>query len=76
MSDGLPVICKSVYARFIGYMRHMELPWKLISKNSIVKLDEEGYPSMFYYRDNQGYYFMESKAAALKELVGNLNEKE
>lgn len=44
-------------------------------QNSIVKLDEEGYPSMFYYRDNQGYYFMESKAAALKELVGNLNEK-
>lgn len=44
-------------------------------QNSIVKLDEDGYPSMFYYRDNQGYYFMESKAAALKELVGNLNEK-
>jgi siderophore synthetase component len=44
-------------------------------QNSIVKLDEYGYPFTFYYRDNQGYYFMESKAAALKELVGNLNEK-
>lgn len=44
-------------------------------QNSIVKLDEYGYPSLFYYRDNQGYYFMESKAEALKELVRNLNEK-
>ncbi|MEJ9210838.1 IucA/IucC family siderophore biosynthesis protein [Bacillus smithii] len=44
-------------------------------QNSIVKLDEEGYPSTFYYRDNQGYYFMRSKAEALKELVGTLNEK-
>lgn len=44
-------------------------------QNSIVKLDEEGYPSSFYYRDNQGYYFMRSKAGALKELVGTLNEK-
>ncbi|ASN05762.1 IucA/IucC family protein [Virgibacillus necropolis] len=44
-------------------------------QNSIIKLDEQGYPSIFYYRDNQGYYFMESKASALKQLVPTLNEK-
>ncbi|OMP68749.1 IucA/IucC family protein [Domibacillus epiphyticus] len=44
-------------------------------QNSIIQLDERGYPAVFYYRDNQGYYFMESKAKALKRLVPSLNEK-
>jgi siderophore synthetase component len=44
-------------------------------QNSIIKLDEQGYPDIFYYRDNQGYYFMESKAEHLKQLVPTLNEK-
>jgi siderophore synthetase component len=44
-------------------------------QNSIIKLDEHGYPFTFYYRDNQGYYFMESKAEYLKQLLPTLNEK-
>lgn len=44
-------------------------------QNSIIKLDEKGYPQTFYYRDNQGYYFMESKAEILKQIIPNLNEK-
>lgn len=44
-------------------------------QNSVVKLDEQGYPEAFYYRDNQGYYFMESKSQTLKQLVPELNEK-
>ncbi|MGG3805758.1 IucA/IucC family protein [Metabacillus fastidiosus] len=44
-------------------------------QNSVIKLDGQGYPETFYYRDNQGYYFMESKAKALKLLVPTLNEK-
>ncbi|HWO97830.1 MAG TPA: IucA/IucC family siderophore biosynthesis protein [Bacillus sp. (in: firmicutes)] len=44
-------------------------------QNSIIQLDEQGYPASFYYRDNQGYYFMESKAGTLKQLVPTLNEK-
>ncbi|HZG70903.1 MAG TPA: IucA/IucC family siderophore biosynthesis protein [Chondromyces sp.] len=44
-------------------------------QNSIIKLDKQGYPAIFYYRDNQGYYFMESKAEALKQIVPSLNEK-
>lgn len=44
-------------------------------QNSIIKLDQKGYPDIFYYRDNQGYYFMESKAPELRELIPNLNAK-
>ncbi|MCQ6275225.1 IucA/IucC family siderophore biosynthesis protein [Bacillus sp. V3B] len=42
-------------------------------QNSIIKLDQEGYPLTFYYRDNQGYYFMKSKEAELRELLSTLN---
>ncbi|MFC5909055.1 IucA/IucC family protein [Streptacidiphilus monticola] len=38
-------------------------------QNSLVLLDEEGWPTGGRYRDNQGYYFRESRAA---ELDGRL----
>ncbi|MGP4038750.1 IucA/IucC family protein [Gracilibacillus sp. D59] len=44
-------------------------------QNSLIKLDEAGYPVNFYYRDNQGYYFMESRAHQLKQVISTLNEK-
>ncbi|WP_174615978.1 IucA/IucC family protein [Virgibacillus ihumii] len=44
-------------------------------QNSVVQLDENGLPAAFFYRDNQGYYFMDSKAQWLKQVVPNLNEK-
>ncbi|REJ11016.1 IucA/IucC family protein [Halobacillus trueperi] len=43
-------------------------------QNSVVRL-EQGYPSKFYYRDNQGYYFSRSKADQLLELLPSLNSK-
>ncbi|WP_098443721.1 IucA/IucC family protein [Bacillus sp. es.036] len=43
-------------------------------QNSVIKLSE-GYPSSFYYRDNQGYYFSESMADKLSKLLPDLNEK-
>jgi siderophore synthetase component len=43
-------------------------------QNSIVQL-EGGYPSRFYYRDNQGYYYSESKADLLVKQVPDLNRK-
>ncbi|WP_033579846.1 MULTISPECIES: IucA/IucC family protein [Priestia] len=42
-------------------------------QNSVIKLDENGYPSVFYYRDNQGYYFMKSKEQELRKLLPFLN---
>ncbi|WP_252503113.1 IucA/IucC family siderophore biosynthesis protein [Sporosarcina sp. Marseille-Q4943] len=44
-------------------------------QNSLVKLDESGFPEMFYSRDNQGYYFMESYAQNLRQVVPSLSEK-
>ncbi|SFK09964.1 Siderophore synthetase component [Halobacillus dabanensis] len=43
-------------------------------QNSVVRL-KEGYPVTFYYRDNQGYYFCQSKADQLKKLLPSLNSK-
>ncbi|MFD2922667.1 IucA/IucC family protein [Halobacillus naozhouensis] len=43
-------------------------------QNSIVKL-EDGYPVHFYYRDNQGYYFSQSKAEHLRKILPDLNKK-
>jgi siderophore synthetase component len=41
-------------------------------QNSVIKL-RDGYPETFYYRDNQGYYYSESKAGKLIELLPALN---
>ncbi|MBM7587540.1 siderophore synthetase component [Bacillus pakistanensis] len=43
-------------------------------QNSVIQL-RNGYPETFYYRDNQGYYYSESKVEKLKELLPNLNHK-
>ncbi|WP_173915695.1 IucA/IucC family siderophore biosynthesis protein [Halobacillus sp. Marseille-Q1614] len=43
-------------------------------QNSLIQL-EGGYPAEFYYRDNQGYYFSESKAEKLRRYLPSLNEK-
>jgi siderophore synthetase component len=43
-------------------------------QNSVIKL-KNGYPETFYYRDNQGYYYSESKVEKLKELLPELNQE-
>ncbi|MBU8769187.1 IucA/IucC family protein [Cytobacillus oceanisediminis] len=43
-------------------------------QNSIVKL-ENGYPASFYYRDNQGYYFSDSKVQLLAEIIPDVSQK-
>ncbi|MFG6496488.1 IucA/IucC family protein [Fictibacillus sp. UD] len=43
-------------------------------QNSIVQM-ENGYPKHFYYRDNQGYYYSESKADLLVKQLPELNRK-
>ena len=43
-------------------------------QNSVLALDE-GYPDAFYYRDNQGYYFPESKYACHDELLPGVGER-
>ena len=36
-------------------------------QNAVVQL-KNGYPHTFYYRDNQGYYYSESKRISLRSL--------
>lgn len=43
-------------------------------QNSVVLL-ENGYPSRFYYRDNQGFYFCESKEHELKSYLPGIGSK-
>ncbi|WP_137286403.1 IucA/IucC family protein [Halorussus salinisoli] len=43
-------------------------------QNSVLALDE-GYPDEFYYRDNQGYYFSESRYDDLDALLPGVGER-
>ncbi|SFE47830.1 Siderophore synthetase component [Lentibacillus persicus] len=43
-------------------------------QNSVVRL-KDGYPSEFYYRDNQGYYFVNSNKHYLEKLIPGFNQK-
>ncbi|SDH83766.1 Siderophore synthetase component [Alteribacillus persepolensis] len=43
-------------------------------QNAVLKM-REGYPCMFYYRDNQGYYFAESKLDYLQRMVPDIKDK-
>ncbi|KAA6453354.1 IucA/IucC family protein [Bacillus swezeyi] len=43
-------------------------------QNAVIQL-KNGYPAAFYYRDNQGYYYCESKADVLSNLIEGLSEK-
>ncbi|MFD2682467.1 IucA/IucC family protein [Bacillus seohaeanensis] len=43
-------------------------------QNSVIQL-KNGYPETFYYRDNQGYYYSESKVEKLMKLLPDLNKQ-
>ncbi|ARI76612.1 IucA/IucC family protein [Halobacillus mangrovi] len=53
---------------------HYGIALEAHQQNSIIQLNN-GYPEYYYYRDNQGYYFCESKADQLKSLVPALNKE-
>lgn len=44
-------------------------------QNSVLTLDEAGYPDEFRYRDNQGYYFPESAYDRLEALLPGVGER-
>ncbi|MCY9434403.1 IucA/IucC family protein [Bacillus haynesii] len=43
-------------------------------QNAVIRL-KNGYPETFYYRDNQGYYYSESKAGILSNLIEGLSKR-
>ncbi|MBD1371877.1 IucA/IucC family siderophore biosynthesis protein [Hazenella sp. IB182357] len=44
-------------------------------QNSVVQLDDAGYPKSFYYRDNQGYYYCESTFPELGRILPGISDK-
>ncbi|WP_226021276.1 IucA/IucC family protein [Halomicrobium salinisoli] len=44
-------------------------------QNSVLTLDDEGYPAEFRYRDNQGFYFPESTYPAVEEYLPGVGER-
>jgi siderophore synthetase component len=39
-------------------------------QNTLIQLDEQGFPGAGWYRDNQGYYYRSSRIAELSKLAG------
>lgn len=54
-------------ARGLGVEAHQQ--------NSVLGLDDDGYPDRFYYRDNQGYYLPESQQAAVEAYLPNAADR-
>jgi len=44
-------------------------------QNSVLALDDEGYPAAFYYRDNQGFYFPESQYDDVETYLPGVGER-
>ncbi|MFB6301850.1 MAG: IucA/IucC family siderophore biosynthesis protein [Haloferacaceae archaeon] len=44
-------------------------------QNSVLTLDEDGYPSEFRYRDNQGFYFPESQYPAVDDYLPGVGDR-
>ncbi|MBR7834774.1 hypothetical protein KDL01_15975 [Actinospica durhamensis] len=40
-------------------------------QNTLIQLDERGYPGAGWYRDNQGFYYRASRIAELAQLAGD-----
>ncbi|MFI7384102.1 IucA/IucC family protein [Streptomyces sp. NPDC049813] len=70
---------------FLRYLEHVVRPvlWldseagvalEAHQQNTLLLLDAEGWPAGGRYRDNQGYYFRESRRAALDERLPGIGE--
>jgi RimJ/RimL family protein N-acetyltransferase len=44
-------------------------------QNCLLELDENGYPSLFYFRDNQGYFFREGTEEFVRQYVPELGKE-
>lgn len=66
---------------FTGYVKQLILPMLWLDaelgvtleghqQNTLIQLDEHGYPGAGWYRDNQGFYYRASRIAELAQLAG------
>lgn len=44
-------------------------------QNCLLELDEKGYPSRFYFRDNQGYFFRKGTEGFIRQFVPNAGKE-
>ncbi|HTJ68820.1 MAG TPA: IucA/IucC family protein [Actinospica sp.] len=73
---------RAVAADWFGrYMAHLIMPMLWMDaelgvtleghqQNTLIQLDEQGYPGAGWYRDNQGFYYRESRIEELAKLAG------
>jgi len=54
-------------ARGLGIEAHQQ--------NAVLRLDDDGYPERFYYRDNQGYYLSESQQSVVEAYLPDAAER-
>ncbi|WP_175636269.1 GNAT family N-acetyltransferase [Pedobacter ghigonis] len=54
-------------APIVGLYNHYGMAFEFHQQNVMVELDKDFYPAKLYFRDNQGYFFSESKAEALQQ---------
>ena len=54
-------------APIVGLYNHYGMAFEFHQQNVMVELDKDFYPAKLYFRDNQGYFFSESKAEALQK---------
>lgn len=58
---------RSYFELGVGFEAHQQ--------NTLVELDGEGWPTTGYYRDNEGFYFPESRYDRVDEWVPGLRER-
>ena len=59
-----------------GWTARRASPWRRTSRTPCVLLDADGWPTGGRYRDNQGYYFRESRRADLDARLPGIGERQ
>lgn len=77
------VVCEDWFRQYLGKAIRPVLWLYLVQgvgveahqQNSVLTLDEDGYPSEFRYRDNQGFYFPESQYPDVDDYLPGVGER-
>ncbi|MTI33268.1 GNAT family N-acetyltransferase [Xanthovirga aplysinae] len=50
------------------------LAFEAHQQNTLIRLDEKGYPDRFFFRDNQGFFFLDSRISEVQKIIPELGE--
>jgi len=62
-------------APIVGLYNHFGMAFEFHQQNVMLELDKEFYPAKLYFRDNQGYFFSDAKAEALKAVYPGIADE-